>query len=80
MRRRLCPAQPGPAESPQRASTPGFDTRAGTIDVAIAKLRQGSYFSEWLLPRRKRAERALTSVVANLLSAGSFNASDGTAG
>jgi putative transposase len=41
-----------------------FDTRAGSIDVAIPKLRQGSYFPEWLLERRKRAERALTSVVA----------------
>jgi putative transposase len=41
-----------------------FDTRAGTIDVAIPKLREGSYFPEWLLERRKRAERALTSVVA----------------
>ena len=41
-----------------------FDTRAGTIDVAIPKLRQGSYFPEWLLERRRRAERALTSVVA----------------
>jgi len=41
-----------------------FDTRAGTVDVAIPKLRQGSYFPEWLLERRRRAERALTSVVA----------------
>jgi transposase-like protein len=41
-----------------------FDTRAGTLDVAVPKLRQGSYFPEWLLQRRKRAERALTSVVA----------------
>ena len=41
-----------------------FDTRAGTIDVAVPKLRQGSYFPDWLLARRKRAERALTSVVA----------------
>ena len=41
-----------------------FDTRVGTIDVSIPKLRQGSYFPEWLLERRKRAERALTSVVA----------------
>ena len=41
-----------------------FDTRAGTLDVAIPKLRQGSYFPEWLLERRRRAERALTSVVA----------------
>ena len=41
-----------------------FDTRAGTLDLAIPKLRQGSYFPDWLLERRKRAERALTSVVA----------------
>jgi transposase-like protein len=41
-----------------------FDTRAGTLDVAIPKLRHGSYFPEWLLERRRRAEAALTSVVA----------------
>jgi transposase-like protein len=41
-----------------------LDTRAGTVDVAIPKLRQGSYFPEWLLERRKRAEAALVSVVA----------------
>ncbi|EID16284.1 putative transposase [Mycobacterium xenopi RIVM700367] len=41
-----------------------FDTRAGTIELAIPKLRSGSYFPDWLLQRRKRAERALTSVVA----------------
>ena len=41
-----------------------FDTRAGSIDVAIPKLRQGSYFPDWLLEPRKRAEKALTSVVA----------------
>lgn len=41
-----------------------FDTRVGTIDVAIPKLRQGSYFPAWLLQRRRRAERALIAVVA----------------
>src|SRR5512132_246960 len=41
-----------------------FDTRAGTLEVAIPKLRQGSYFPDWLLERRRRAEAALTSVVA----------------
>ncbi len=41
-----------------------FDTRAGTLDVAIPKLRQGSYFPDWLLERRRRAEAALTRVVA----------------
>jgi putative transposase len=39
-------------------------TRAGTLDVAIPKLRSGSYFPDWLLERRRRAEAALTSVVA----------------
>ncbi|MGG5753930.1 IS256 family transposase [Zafaria sp. Z1313] len=41
-----------------------FDTRAGTLDVAVPKLRQGSYFPDWLLERRRRAEAALTTVVA----------------
>ena len=41
-----------------------LDTRIGTIDVAIPKLRSGSYFPDWLLERRKRAESALISVVA----------------
>jgi putative transposase len=41
-----------------------WDTRTGTIELAIPKLREGSYFPDWLLERRKRAERALTSVVA----------------
>jgi transposase-like protein len=41
-----------------------FDTRVGTLDVAIPKLREGSYYPDWLLERRRRAERALTTVVA----------------
>jgi len=41
-----------------------WDTRAGTIDLAIPKLRAGSNFPEWLLERRRRAEQALISVVA----------------
>ncbi|CUU59199.1 Transposase (or an inactivated derivative) [Parafrankia irregularis] len=41
-----------------------WDTRAGTLDIAIPKLRTGSYFPEWLLTRRRRAEQALISVVA----------------
>lgn len=41
-----------------------FDTRVGTVDVAIPKLRQGTYFPEWLLERRRRAEGALITVVA----------------
>jgi len=41
-----------------------WDTRTGTIDLAIPRLRQGSYFPEWLLERRRRSEQALISVVA----------------
>src|SRR3954449_1820697 len=41
-----------------------LDTRVGTLDVAVPKLREGSYFPDWLLERRKRAEAALVSVVA----------------
>ena len=47
-----------------------LDTRVGTVDVAIPKLRQGSYFPEWLLERRKRAETALITVVADCYLAG----------
>jgi putative transposase len=40
-----------------------WDTRLGTLELAISKLRQGSYFPSWLEPRR-RAEQALVAVVA----------------
>ena len=40
-----------------------WDTRAGTIELAIPKLRAGSYFPGFL-EHRRRAERALASVVA----------------
>jgi putative transposase len=41
-----------------------WDTRAGSIELAIPKLRSGSYFPGWLLERQRRAEAALISVVA----------------
>jgi transposase-like protein len=41
-----------------------WDTRVGSIDLGIPKLRQGSYFPAWLLSSRTRAERALVQVVA----------------
>ncbi|MBB5831921.1 IS256 family transposase [Brachybacterium aquaticum] len=47
-----------------------LDTRVGTIDVAVAKLRSGTYFPDWLLERRKRAESALITVVADCYLAG----------
>jgi putative transposase len=39
-----------------------WDTRAGSIDLRIPKLRRGSYFPEFLEPRRT-AERALAAVI-----------------
>ena len=39
-----------------------WDTRAGAIELAIPKLRQGSYFPSFLEPR-KRSEQALVPVV-----------------
>ena len=41
-----------------------WDTRAGSVELAIPKLRRGSYFPDWLLERRRRAEAALVTVVA----------------
>ena len=40
-----------------------WDTRVGSIELSIPRLRKGSYFPEWLLCARKRAERALMQVV-----------------
>ena len=42
----------------------------GTIDVAVPKLWAGTYFPDWLLERRKRAETALSTVVADCYLAG----------
>src|SRR5690606_31823964 len=39
-----------------------WDTRVGTIELRIPKLRQGSYFPSLLEPRR-RAEKALVAVI-----------------
>jgi transposase-like protein len=39
-----------------------WKTRAGTVDLRIPKLRQGSYFPAFLEPRRT-ADKALTAVI-----------------
>jgi transposase-like protein len=55
--------------SPERAShrngyrQRGWDTRVGSLELAIPRLRTGSYFPSFLEPRR-RSERALVAVVA----------------
>jgi hypothetical protein len=41
-----------------------WDTRAGTVELAIPKLRAGSFYPDWLLTHRRRAEQALVTVVA----------------
>ena len=40
-----------------------WDTRVGTIDLAIPKLRQGVYSPEFLIRPRRRAEQAMVAVV-----------------
>ncbi len=40
-----------------------FDSRAGALELAIPKLRTGSYFPDWPLEPRRRAERALVAVI-----------------
>jgi transposase-like protein len=64
--------RPSPGRTTQRNGYRhrDLDTRVGTVDVAIPKLRKGTYFPEWLLERRKRAESALITVVADCYLAG----------
>ncbi len=71
----ICGAAYG-ERSPERMNTRNgyrdreWDTRVGTIELAIPKLRAGSYFPDWLLVPRRRAEQALVSVVADAYLAG----------
>jgi putative transposase len=64
----LCGAPKG-ARTPDRTNQRNgyrsrrWDTRAGTIELEIPKLRKGSYFPDWLLEPRRRAERALVAVI-----------------
>src|SRR5215203_5135429 len=56
--------------SPQRLRERDWDTRVGSIELAVPKLRAGSYFPEWLLQPRRRAEQAFVSVIADAYLAG----------
>lgn len=65
----LCDAEYGQVSDERVNSRNGYrprewNARAGTGELAIPKLRQGSYFPHWLLERRRRAEQPLISVVA----------------
>jgi transposase-like protein len=64
---RLCGAEPHERSADRSNYRNGYrdrvwQTRAGTVDVHIPKLRKGSYFPEFLEPRRA-AEKALTAVI-----------------
>jgi len=56
--------------SPERANQRNgyrerrWDTRVGTIDLAIPRLRKGTYFPNWLLEPPRRSERPLVQVVS----------------
>ena len=65
----VCGAEYGVASTERVNHRNGYrhrdlDTRVGTIDVAVPKLRHGAFFPDWLLERRSRAERALSTVIA----------------
>jgi hypothetical protein len=65
----LCNAAYGEVTPERTNSRNGYrsrqlDTRVGSVDLSIPKLREGSYFPGWLLEPRRRAERALVAVVA----------------
>jgi putative transposase len=63
----LCKAAYGERSEERANSRNGYreralETRAGTVDLKIPKLRTGSYFPDFLEPRRT-AEKALTAVI-----------------
>src|SRR5579883_2596666 len=71
----FCGAGYGERSSERTNSRNGYreregDPRVGSITLAIPKLRQGSYSPDWLLEPRRRAERALVSVIAQADLAG----------
>src|SRR6202167_2939059 len=63
----VCGAAPGERSTDRRNHRNGYrerdwETRAGTVELRIPKLRRGSYFPAFLEPRRM-AEKALTAVI-----------------
>jgi hypothetical protein len=57
-----------------------WDTRVGSIELKIPKLRTSSYFPDWLLDARTRSERAFIQVVAEAYVRGRIHPSGRRAG
>ena len=57
-----------------------FDTRTGSLDLAIPKLRHGSYFPDWLLKRPQTRREGTDHRGRDLLLARRVDAADGEAG
>ena len=60
---RLRRAQHSAVDEAQRRPVSGLRHPGPTIELAIPKLRRGSYFPEWLLEPRRRTEPTLTQVI-----------------
>ncbi len=61
---RTGPGRPSAPTAGNGYRTRPWDTRAGTIQLAIPKVREGAYFPDFLIEPRRRAEHAVVSAVA----------------